>query len=128
MLLHFSSRVDQRTPHRNSGKWKSYSRNEIKCTSHKRTYDHHSILVCEFTVLSASTNIKFFMAPSFITCYFCSHSCGYQKAFNEYAQILKERYPNLIIHGEYYEPSGMYTLLARFLVIFFHFILFFSLI
>ncbi|XP_065203265.1 thioredoxin reductase-like selenoprotein T homolog CG3887 [Planococcus citri] len=49
-----------------------------------------------------------------ITIQYC-HSCGYQKAFQEYAQILKEKYPNIDVHGEYYESNGLYTLLARFL-------------
>lgn len=52
-------------------------------------------------------------APTILIQY--CHSCGYQKAFTEYANILQQKYPDFKIIGEYYEGSGLYTLLARFL-------------
>lgn len=45
-----------------------------------------------------------------------SHSCGYQKAFMEYSNILQQKYPEFRIHGEYYESNGLYTILAKLLV------------
>lgn len=34
----------------------------------------------------------------------------------EYAQILKEKYPEIAVNGEYYEPPGLYSFYAKLLV------------
>ncbi|XKL60599.1 hypothetical protein PGB90_007656 [Kerria lacca] len=52
-------------------------------------------------------------APT-ITIQYC-HSCGYQKAFMEYASILQQKYPEFRINGEYYEANGFNTFLAKLL-------------
>lgn len=36
-----------------------------------------------------------------------SHSCGYRKAFEEYSNILIEKYPQIAIHGANYDPPNM---------------------
>lgn len=43
------------------------------------------------------------------------HSCGYHKAFTEYANIIQEKYPLLVIQGENYNPSPHCVFLARLL-------------
>ena len=35
------------------------------------------------------------------------HSCGYRKAFEEYANILKDKYPDLTVIGDNYPPSTL---------------------
>jgi selT/selW/selH-like putative selenoprotein len=49
--------------------------------------------------------------------YYFSYSCGYKKAYDEYANILREKYPELIITGANYEPSGINMYLSRILVV-----------
>lgn len=36
-----------------------------------------------------------------------SYSCGYRKAFEEYGDILSEKYPQIIIEGANYDPPGI---------------------
>lgn len=36
-----------------------------------------------------------------------SYSCGYKKAFDEYSNILMEKYPDIQIRGFNYDPPGM---------------------
>lgn len=36
-----------------------------------------------------------------------SHSCGYRKAFEEYATIVSEKYPQILLHGANYEPASL---------------------
>jgi len=51
--------------------------------------------------------------------YFCtSYSCGYQKAFDHYAQILGEKYPELNIEGANYDPSIIHLIGAKVLVMY----------
>lgn len=47
----------------------------------------------------------------------CSFSCGYRKAFEEYENILVEKYPDLQIVGMNYEPSGINFYISRILVV-----------
>lgn len=42
-----------------------------------------------------------------------SYSCGYRKAFEEYSNIINERYPQIAIDGANYEPSGINFLLSK---------------
>lgn len=37
----------------------------------------------------------------------CSYSCGYRKAFEEYENILGEKYPQILIEGANYDPPGI---------------------
>lgn len=46
-----------------------------------------------------------------------SYSCGYRKAFEQYVNILKEKYPELHIEGENFTPPGYKMLFAKILVI-----------
>lgn len=46
-----------------------------------------------------------------------SYSCGYKKAFEDYKQILYERYPDIIVNGDHYQPPGIKMYLAQFLSI-----------
>lgn len=54
-------------------------------------------------------------APSmtFLYCY----SCGYRKAFDEYANILNEKYPQINIKGANYDPPGCYYYLSKIMVV-----------
>lgn len=47
----------------------------------------------------------------------CSYSCGYRKAFDQYVNILKQKYPELHIEGENFIPPGYNMLIAKVLVI-----------
>lgn len=46
----------------------------------------------------------------------CSYSCGYRKAFDEYASIIQQKYPFIIVDGRNYDPPGMNMFIARLLV------------
>lgn len=50
-----------------------------------------------------------------------SYSCGYRKVFEEYVNILQQKYPELQIDGENYILSDHKILIARLLVIIFCF-------
>jgi len=47
---------------------------------------------------------------------FCSYSCGYRKAFEQYANILQEKYPEIIVTGDNYQPSSTRTYVAQAIV------------
>ncbi|XP_063700115.1 thioredoxin reductase-like selenoprotein T homolog CG3887 [Culicoides brevitarsis] len=61
------------------------------------------------------TKFSFQAAPtvSFLYCY----SCGYRKAFDEYSNILHDKYPELQIKGGNYDPPGLNTVFSRFISI-----------
>lgn len=42
-----------------------------------------------------------------------SYSCGYRKAFEEYVNIINERYPDILIKGANYDPPGINYLLSK---------------
>nr|CAD7196339.1 unnamed protein product [Timema douglasi] len=75
----------------------------------------------ELFVHSESNNVKeipstkvgsgLFLGPTlkFRYCY----SCGYQKAFQEYYTILQQKYPEIIVEGENYNPSGLSMIIAK---------------
>jgi hypothetical protein len=46
-----------------------------------------------------------------------SYSCGYKKAFEQYVTLLKQKYPELHIEGENFNPSGYNMFLAKTMVI-----------
>ncbi|KAJ9579218.1 hypothetical protein L9F63_024675 [Diploptera punctata] len=52
-----------------------------------------------------------FLGPTlkFQYCY----SCGYQKAFQDYKTVINEKYPEVIVEGENYNPPDYYALIAR---------------
>lgn len=50
---------------------------------------------------------------TFLYCY----SCGYKKAFEDYVNILHEKYPQISIHGANYDPPGFNLYLSK--VVFF---------
>lgn len=50
-----------------------------------------------------------------------SYSCGYRKVFEEYVNILQQKYPELKIDGENYIPSHNKMFIAKLLVIIFCF-------
>jgi selT/selW/selH-like putative selenoprotein len=47
---------------------------------------------------------------------FYSFSCGYQKAFQDYGNIIHEKYPEITVEGEHYIPPGYSMFLAKALV------------
>ncbi|XP_063236880.1 thioredoxin reductase-like selenoprotein T homolog CG3887 [Bacillus rossius redtenbacheri] len=57
-----------------------------------------------------------FLGPTikFRYCY----SCGYQKAFQEYTTIINQKYPEVIVEGENYNPPGYNTYLAKLVGVF----------
>ncbi|XP_036344257.1 thioredoxin reductase-like selenoprotein T homolog CG3887 [Rhagoletis pomonella] len=46
---------------------------------------------------------------TFLYCY----SCGYRKAFEDYVNILSERYPQITVNGANYDPPGFNMYLSR---------------
>ncbi|XP_031629363.1 thioredoxin reductase-like selenoprotein T homolog CG3887 [Contarinia nasturtii] len=52
---------------------------------------------------------KFRPTMKFLYCY----SCGYRKAFEEYVNIINERYPQISIEGANYDPPGLNFLLSK---------------
>lgn len=47
---------------------------------------------------------------------FCSYSCGYQKAYQDYGNIIHEKYPEITVEGEHYNPPGINMFIAKALV------------
>ncbi|GAB1868789.1 SelT-like protein [Camponotus japonicus] len=47
--------------------------------------------------------------------FFYCYSCGYRKAFEQYVNILKQKYPELHIEGENFTPPGYKMLFAKIL-------------
>jgi len=47
---------------------------------------------------------------------FYSFSCGYQKAYQDYENIIHEKYPKITVEGEHYNPPGYNMFLAKALV------------
>lgn len=45
-----------------------------------------------------------------------SYSCGYRKVFDDYAQIIHQKYPEISIQGGNYDPPGYHMFLAKALV------------
>ncbi|KAL1490455.1 hypothetical protein ABEB36_013144 [Hypothenemus hampei] len=47
----------------------------------------------------------------FLYCY----SCGYRKMFDQYVQLINEKYPFILVDGANYNPPGIYLFLVRIL-------------
>lgn len=47
--------------------------------------------------------------------FFYCYSCGYRKVFEDYANIIKKKYPILQIDGENFKPPGFNMHIAKFL-------------
>lgn len=45
-----------------------------------------------------------------------SYSCGYRKAFEEYVNILGDKYPQILIKGANYDPPGLNYYLSKLIV------------
>ncbi|XP_014248145.1 thioredoxin reductase-like selenoprotein T homolog CG3887 [Cimex lectularius] len=45
----------------------------------------------------------------FLYCY----SCGYKKAFEDYSNIIRQKYPDISITGANYDPPGLHMIIAR---------------
>lgn len=45
-----------------------------------------------------------------------SYSCGYRKVYDDYVNILQQKYPEISIFGANYDPPGLSLQFARFLV------------
>lgn len=45
----------------------------------------------------------------FLYCY----SCGYRKMFDDYVNIIQQKYPDIVVDGGNYEPSGVNLFLSR---------------
>lgn len=60
----------------------------------------HSIGLGRGKVQAANLSINFLFAS-------CSYSCGYRKAFEDYVNILSEKYPQITVTGGNYDPPGM---------------------
>lgn len=43
------------------------------------------------------------------------YSCGYRKAYEEYVNVLHQKYPDLQIEGDNFNPPEYYMLIAKFL-------------
>lgn len=52
-----------------------------------------------------------FIGPTikFMYCY----SCGYQKAYQDYGNIIHEKYPEITVEGEHYNPPGYNMFIAK---------------
>ncbi|KAK0179891.1 hypothetical protein PV327_005602 [Microctonus hyperodae] len=47
--------------------------------------------------------------------FFYCYSCGYKRVFEEYVSILRQKYPELHIYGQNYDPPGYKMFIAKFL-------------
>ncbi|KAF5303172.1 hypothetical protein FQA39_LY10085 [Lamprigera yunnana] len=47
----------------------------------------------------------------FLYCY----SCGYRKMFDEYTNIIRQKYPYMAIDGQNYDPPGVNMIISRFI-------------
>ncbi|XP_073987751.1 selenoprotein T [Rhodnius prolixus] len=45
--------------------------------------------------------------------FFYCYSCGYRKVFEDYANIIRQKYPEISITGSNYDPPGIHMLIAR---------------
>ena len=52
----------------------------------------------------------------FLQFLYFSYSCGYRKVYEDYVNILRQKYPELQIDGENYNPPGANMMLAKSLV------------
>lgn len=45
--------------------------------------------------------------------FFYCYSCGYRKMYDQYVQLLNEKYPFILVEGANYEPSWFYMVLVK---------------
>ncbi|KAL0274219.1 UNVERIFIED_CONTAM: hypothetical protein PYX00_006691 [Menopon gallinae] len=57
-----------------------------------------------------------FAGPT-LTILYC-HSCGYKSAFEQYADVISKKYPEIVVVGRVYPASGYNSLLAKMLFLF----------
>ncbi|KAL5279410.1 SELENOT family protein [Megaselia abdita] len=55
---------------------------------------------------------KFSQNSATMNFYYC-YSCGYRKAFEDYVNILSEKYPQIQVRGANFDPSGLYLYLSK---------------
>uniref|UniRef100_U5EW39 Putative selenoprotein t n=1 Tax=Corethrella appendiculata TaxID=1370023 RepID=U5EW39_9DIPT len=67
----------------------------------------------EIPITKFSQKVGGAMQMTFLYCY----SCGYRKAFDEYYNILHERYPEISIIGSNYDPPGVNMYLSKVILI-----------
>ncbi|KAJ8681150.1 hypothetical protein QAD02_016937 [Eretmocerus hayati] len=60
------------------------------------------------------TKLGSFKSGPTIRFFYC-YSCGYKKVFEDYVNILHQKYPELQIDGENYQPPGPNMMIAKFL-------------
>lgn len=58
------------------------------------------------------TNLSHILTGPTLKVLYC-YSCGYRKAFEEYAVILREKYPEITVTGDNYPPSAMSAVLLQ---------------
>ncbi|KAJ4445149.1 hypothetical protein ANN_06950 [Periplaneta americana] len=110
----------------------SYEYTMVHCVLHWHTlHAGHRIVACEGT--DETTIRKLFRFP-FLKVFpdisddrhkeyvivleklqedFKIYSCGYQKAYQDYSNILHEKYPEIIVEGENYNPPGYNMFFAK---------------
>lgn len=52
-----------------------------------------------------ATRLSEIPSSDVITIKYC-YSCGYKKAFEDYAQAIQKVHPSILVNGEHYNPSG----------------------
>lgn len=58
------------------------------------------------------TNLSHILTGPTLKILYC-YSCGYRKAFEEYAGILRDKYPELTVTGDNYPPSALSSVLLQ---------------
>lgn len=58
------------------------------------------------------TNLSHILTGPTLKILYC-YSCGYRKAFDEYAGILHDKYPEITVTGDNYPPSAMNAVLLQ---------------
>ena len=58
------------------------------------------------------TNLSHILTGPTIKVLYC-HSCGYRKAFEEYAGILRDKYPEITVTGDNFPPSAVSAVLLQ---------------
>jgi len=79
------------------------------------------VSLCHRMPSSAKHSITCVFVPINNSTWIFSYSCGYKKAFEQYANLLQEKYPEIIVTGDNYQPSSTRTFLAQAVVSFFFF-------
>lgn len=122
-------------------RWKANSRNEIQFECWSADYEFPILVRCDgqsslsvFIIslclyqhtVTKSLSIDMLIHNWIIhvcvyvcdVCFACnfsifSYSCGYRKAFEEYATLINQRYPHILVTGANYDPPGLNYLLNK---------------